>query len=154
MASELRAVALAGIPRVRAGDDIAALIADALQRSGLTLQSGDVLVIAQKIISKAEGRLVALASITPSARAQTLAAEVDKDPRLVELILRKSTEVVRHRKNVLVVAHRNGYVLANAGIDASNVGEGRRRQSRQSRPAAAGGLQPLLPRRSAASSPR
>jgi coenzyme F420-0:L-glutamate ligase/coenzyme F420-1:gamma-L-glutamate ligase len=124
MASELRAVALAGIPRVRAGDDIAALIADALQRSGLTLQSGDVLVIAQKIISKAEGRLVALASIKPSARAQTLAAEVDKDPRLVELILRESTEVVRHRKNVLVVAHRNGYVLANAGIDASNVGEG------------------------------
>ena len=107
-----------------AGDDIAALIADALQRSGLTLQSGDVLVIAQKIVSKAEGRLVALASVTPSARAQTLAAEVDKDPRLVELILQESTEVVRHRKNVLVVAHRNGYVLANAGIDASNVGEG------------------------------
>ena len=109
MASELHALALAGIPRVRAGDDIAALITDALQRSGLTLQSGDVLVIAQKIVSKAEGRLVALARVTPSARAQTLAAEVDKDPRLVELILQESTEVVRHRKNVLVVAHRNGY---------------------------------------------
>ncbi len=124
MASELRAVALVGIPRVREGDDIAGWIADALPRSDLTLQSGDVLVIAQKIVSKAEGRLVALAGVTPSARAQTLAAEVDKDPRLVELILRESTEVVRHRTNVLVVAHRNGYVLANAGIDASNAGEG------------------------------
>jgi len=124
MASELRAVALAGIPRVREGDDIAGLIVEALQRSGLALQSGDVVVIAQKIASKAEGRLVALASVTPSPRAQALAAEVNKDPRLVELILQESTEVVRHRKNVLVVAHRNGYVLANAGIDASNVGEG------------------------------
>ena len=124
MASELRAVALVGIPRVREGDDIAGWIADALPRSDLTLQNGDVLIVAQKIVSKAEGRLVALAGVTPSARARTLAAEVDKDPRLVELILRESTEVVRHRTNVLVVAHRNGYVLANAGIDASNAGEG------------------------------
>jgi coenzyme F420-0:L-glutamate ligase/coenzyme F420-1:gamma-L-glutamate ligase len=124
MASELRAVALAGIPQVQAGDDIATLIVDALQHSKLLLQAGDILVIAQKIVSKAEGRLVALAGVAPSPRAQALAAEVDKDPRLVELILRESAEVVRHRKNVLVVAHRNGYVLANAGIDASNVGEG------------------------------
>jgi coenzyme F420-0:L-glutamate ligase/coenzyme F420-1:gamma-L-glutamate ligase len=123
-AAELRVVALAGIPQVRPGDDIAALILDALQRSGLTVARGDILVIAQKIVSKAEGRLVDLATVAPSPRAQTLAAEVDKDPRLVELILRESTEVVRHRKNVLVVAHRYGYVLANAGIDASNVGAG------------------------------
>jgi coenzyme F420-0:L-glutamate ligase/coenzyme F420-1:gamma-L-glutamate ligase len=123
-AAELRVVALAGIPQVQPGDDIAALIFDALQKSGLSLERGDILVIAQKIVSKAEGRLVDLATVTPSQRAQSLAAEVDKDPRLVELILRESTEVVRHRKNVLVVAHRNGYVLANAGIDASNVGEG------------------------------
>ncbi len=123
-AAELRAVALAGIPQVQPGDDIAALILDALQKSGLTLERGDILVVAQKIVSKAEGRLVDLATVAPSPRAQALAAEVDKDPRLVELILRESTEVVRHRRNVLVVAHRNGYVLANAGIDASNVGEG------------------------------
>ena len=123
-AAGLRVVALAGIPQVRPGDDIAALILDALKKSGLTLERGDILVIAQKIVSKAEGRLVDLATVAPSPRAQSLAAEVDKDPRLVELILRESTEVVRHRKNVLVVAHRSGYVLANAGIDASNVGEG------------------------------
>jgi len=123
-ASELRAVALPGIPRVRPGDDIAALIAEALARADLALERGDVLVIAQKIVSKAEDRLVELATVAPSERARSLAAEVDKDARLVELILRESTDVVRHRKNVLVVAHRSGYVLANAGIDASNVGEG------------------------------
>lgn len=121
-AAQLRALALAGIPQVRAGDDIAALIVDALDRSNVTLAPGDVIVIAQKIVSKAEGRLVDLSTVTPSERAQKLAVEVDKDSRLVELVLRESTEVVRHRKNVLVVAHRNGYVLANAGIDASNVG--------------------------------
>lgn len=123
-AAEFRAVALPGIPRVCAADDVAALIAEALGRAGLKLERGDVLVIAQKIVSKAEGRTVDLATVTPSERARTLAVEVDKDPRLVELVLRESTEVVRHRKNVLVVAHRSGYVLANAGIDASNVGEG------------------------------
>jgi len=123
-AAELRVIALAGIPKVHDGNDIATLILNALHHSGLTLQHGDILVVAQKIVSKAEGRLVALASVAPSSQAQTLAAEVDKDPRLVELILSESTEVVRHRKNVLVVAHRSGVVLANAGIDASNVGEG------------------------------
>jgi coenzyme F420-0:L-glutamate ligase/coenzyme F420-1:gamma-L-glutamate ligase len=79
-------------------------------------------VIAQKIVSKAEGRQVDLRTVTASERARQLAAEVDKDPRLVEWILSESTEVVRHRKGVLVVAHRSGTVLANAGIDASNVG--------------------------------
>ena len=113
--------ALAGIPLVRPGDNVADLIVQGLAASGLSLLRGDVIVIAQKIVSKAEGRQVDLRSVTPSARAQTLAIEVDKDPRLVELILRESTEVVRHRKGVLVVAHRSGIVLANAGIDASNV---------------------------------
>jgi coenzyme F420-0:L-glutamate ligase / coenzyme F420-1:gamma-L-glutamate ligase len=87
----------------------------------LSLQRGDVVVIAQKIVSKAEGRIIDLRTVTASQRAEALAAEVDKDARLVELILRESTEVVRHRKGVLVVAHRCGTVLANAGIDASNV---------------------------------
>ena len=123
-AATMTVIALAGIPTVQPGDDIAALALGGLARCGLALQRGDILVMAQKIVSKAEGRLVDLASVTPSPRAQSLAAEVDKDPRLVELILRESTEVVRHRKGVLVVAHRTGIVLANAGIDASNVGAG------------------------------
>jgi coenzyme F420-0:L-glutamate ligase/coenzyme F420-1:gamma-L-glutamate ligase len=123
-AAELSIATLAGIPLVRPGDDIAALILHGLASSGLALQSGDVLAVAQKIVSKAEGRQVDLRMVTPSARALSLAAEVDKDPRLVELILRESTEVVRHRKGVLVVAHRSGTVLANAGIDTSNVAPG------------------------------
>jgi len=106
---------------VQPGDNIADLIVNGLASSGLSLRRGDVLVIAQKIVSKAEGRLADLREVTPSAPAEQLAAEVDKDPRLVELILRESTEVVRHREGVLVVAHRSGIVLANAGIDASNV---------------------------------
>jgi coenzyme F420-0:L-glutamate ligase/coenzyme F420-1:gamma-L-glutamate ligase len=120
-AAELSIAALAGVPLVRPGDDIAGLILSALASSGLALQRGDVLVIAQKIVSKAEGQQVDLRMVSPSARALSLATEVDKDPRLVELILSESTEVVRHRKGVLVVTHRSGVVLANAGIDASNV---------------------------------
>jgi len=122
--AELSVAALAGIPLVRRGDNIADLIMHGLANSGLALQRGDVLVIAQKIVSKAEGRHVDLRTVTPSVRANALAVEVDKDARLVEMILRESTEVVRHRKGVLVVAHRCGAVLANAGIDASNVGSG------------------------------
>jgi coenzyme F420-0:L-glutamate ligase/coenzyme F420-1:gamma-L-glutamate ligase len=120
-AAAVSLTALAGIPLVNPGDNVADLIADALAASGLSLRSGDILVIAQKIVSKAENRFADLRDVAPSARAQSLAAETDKDPRLVELILRESTEVVRHRKGVLVVAHRSGIVLANAGIDASNV---------------------------------
>jgi coenzyme F420-0:L-glutamate ligase/coenzyme F420-1:gamma-L-glutamate ligase len=123
-AAELSMAALAGIPLVRPGDNVADLIVQGLATSGLDLRHGDVVAIAQKIVSKAEGRQADLRTVEPSARAQALAGEVDKDPRLVELILRESTEVVRHRKGVLVVAHRCGYVLANAGIDASNVGPG------------------------------
>ena len=120
-AAEVHVSALSGIPLVQPGDNIADLIASGLASSGLSLRRGDILVIAQKIVSKAEGRLADLREVTPSAPAEQLAAEVDKDPRLVELILRESTEVVRHRKGVLVVAHRSGIVLANAGIDTSNV---------------------------------
>jgi coenzyme F420-0:L-glutamate ligase/coenzyme F420-1:gamma-L-glutamate ligase len=119
--AELSVAALAGIPLVRPGDNIADLVVEGLAASGLALRPGDVVAIAQKIVSKAEGRLVDLRTVAPSPRAQALATEVDKDPRLVELILRESTEVVRHRRGVLVVAHRSGTILANAGIDASNV---------------------------------
>lgn len=113
--------ALHGLPRVQPGDDLAALTLAALDRQRLALQPGDVLVYAQKIVSKAEGRIVDLASVEPSARAQELAVAVAKDARLVELILRESVRVVRHRTNVLIVEHRLGYVMANAGIDQSNV---------------------------------
>jgi len=121
-ASELRLLALPGIPLVVQGDDIATLILDALTACGETLRDGDVLVIAQKIVSKAEGRVVRLAAVTPSARAIALAKETGKDPRLVELILGESDEVLRYRQDVIVVAHRLGFVMANAGIDQSNVG--------------------------------
>jgi coenzyme F420-0:L-glutamate ligase/coenzyme F420-1:gamma-L-glutamate ligase len=117
----LGVTALGGVKLVRPGDDLAAIVIDALAASGERLAEGDVLVLAQKIVSKAEGRYVVLDTVTPSPRAVALAAETDKDPRLVELILSEATEVVRHRKGVLVVAHRIGVVLANAGIDASNV---------------------------------
>ncbi len=114
-------LALPGIPMVKPGDDLAALIAEGLARGGLQLRANDVLVLAQKIVSKAEGRSVDLATVKPSARATALAAEIEKDPRLVELILSESVRVVRSRPNVLIVEHRLGFVMANAGIDQSNV---------------------------------
>lgn len=113
-----------GIPLVRPDDDLASLLLDALPSSGDGLEDGDILVIAQKIFSKAQGRYVSIADVTPSAEAEKLATEVDKDPRIVELILSESSEVVRHRPGVLIVAHKLGFVMANAGIDASNVAEG------------------------------
>jgi coenzyme F420-0:L-glutamate ligase / coenzyme F420-1:gamma-L-glutamate ligase len=113
--------ALAGIPIVQPGDDLAEIIVRALAETGLMLEPRDVLIIAQKIVSKAEGRIVELASVTPSQRAMEYARAVDKDPRLVELILSESTEVLRHRPGAIIVAHRLGFVLANAGIDMSNV---------------------------------
>jgi coenzyme F420-0:L-glutamate ligase / coenzyme F420-1:gamma-L-glutamate ligase len=120
-AATLSLTALSGLPTIAAGADLAVLIAEAASRSGIALQNGDVLVVAQKIVSKAEGRRIRLADVTPSPRALALAPEVDKDPRLVELILQESREVLRARPGVIVVVHRLGFVLANAGIDASNV---------------------------------
>ena len=117
----LEILAVPGIPMIKAGDDLAALIADGLARGGFSPRDKDVVVIAQKVVSKAEGRAVDLATVTPSARAVELAREVQKDPRLVELILSESVRVVRSRPNVLIVEHRLGFVMANAGIDQSNV---------------------------------
>jgi coenzyme F420-0:L-glutamate ligase / coenzyme F420-1:gamma-L-glutamate ligase len=113
--------AFEGLPLIAPGDDLAALLAGALRQMGIAPEDGDIVVVAQKVVSKAEGRIVDLAGITPSARAVTLAQEVGKDARLVEIILRESTEVVRHKKDVLIVAHRLGFVMANAGVDQSNV---------------------------------
>ncbi len=119
--TSLEVVPLLGLPLIRAGDDLAELIASALKLNSVTPRVGDVLVVAQKIVSKAEGRLVDLATIEPSARAVTLAADVDKDPRLVEVILSESVRVVRACRGVLIVEHRLGFIMANAGVDQSNV---------------------------------
>lgn len=110
-----------GMPMVSPGDDLASLITDALNQADVTLTDGDIVCVAQKIVSKAEGRQVLLASVTPSDQAKTLAAETDKDPRLVELVLRESSEVMRQKPGVLIVRHRLGLVGANAGIDQSNI---------------------------------
>ena len=120
--ARLDLIGLPGLPVVQPGDDLAALIADALGRAQLELRRQDVLVVAQKIVSKAEDRAVDLATVEPSAAARALAAEVVKDPRLVEVILSESHRVVRKRENVLITEHRLGFVMANAGVDHSNVG--------------------------------
>lgn len=112
---------LTGLPRVKPGDDLGGLLIAALERTGVTLAAGDILVVAQKIVSKAEGRIFDLAQVVPSGRAHELSAITGKDPRLLELVLAESTEVLRAKKNVIVVAHRLGMVMANAGIDQSNV---------------------------------
>ena len=111
--------ALPGVPRVRPGDDVAEWLHRAFRRSRRP-RAGDVLVVAQKIVSVAAGRLVPLNSVRPSRYARLLAAETDKDPRLVELVLRESRRVLRHAPGVLIVEHRLGFVHANAGIDMSN----------------------------------
>ena len=121
--AELRLVALPDFPQVSRGDDLAAMTAEALARGGLMLHSDDVLVFAQKVISKAEGRRIDLASVVPGPQALELAETVQKDPRLVELVLRESRRVVRFDKDVLIVEHRLGLVMANAGIDQSNVAD-------------------------------
>ena len=120
-AARIELIALEGFPRVEPGDDLGQLIADSLVANSLTLQPGDVLVLAQKIVSKAEDCYVTLAEVEPSAEALELAAAANKDPRQAELILRESCEVLRARPGVVIVEHRNGYVHANAGIDKSNI---------------------------------
>ena len=117
----LTLTAFAGIPLVHSGDDLVAFILQSLQQTSIKLEDGDILVIAQKIVSKSEGRYVRLADVKPSERAFQLAAETEKDPRLMELILSESREIVRYRSSVIVAENRQGVVLANAGIDRSNV---------------------------------
>jgi coenzyme F420-0:L-glutamate ligase/coenzyme F420-1:gamma-L-glutamate ligase len=119
-ASTLSLHALAGLPRVRAGDDVARLVLAALTRSELALRDGDVLVVTSKLFSRAEGRFVDVASVRPDARAEALAQATGKDARLVQLILDQSDGVSRTAKNVLIVRHKLGFVSANAGIDLSN----------------------------------
>lgn len=115
--SRVEILAVVGMPVVQPGDDIASLIAARTP----PLRDHDIIVVAQKIVSKAEGRIIDIASVTPSAEARALAAEIGKDPRLVEVILSESTRVVRSRPNLLIMQHRLGFVMANAGVDHSNV---------------------------------
>jgi coenzyme F420-0:L-glutamate ligase/coenzyme F420-1:gamma-L-glutamate ligase len=110
---------------IRPGDNLARLIWEAIPATGLEIQDGDIFVLAQKIVSKSEGRLVDLSTVIPSQRALDLGARIEKDPRLLELVLQESKEVLRTRPGTIIVEHRLGFVCANAGIDHSNVaGEG------------------------------
>lgn len=118
--ARLEVVAVPGIPLVGTGADVPALVVDAIRGAGMALEDGDVLVVTSKLLSRAEGRFVDLSRVEPSPRAVDVASAVGKDPRLVELVLRESTAISRQRPGVLVVRHRLGFVVANAGIDASN----------------------------------
>ena len=119
---QMTLTALPGIPLVKPGDDLAGFILAAAGRVDLTFESGDLLVVAQKVVSKAEGRHVDLTQITPSAEAVEIAGRAEKDPRLVEVILSEAKQVLRIRPGVIIVEHRLGFVCANAGVDHSNVG--------------------------------
>lgn len=121
MAPSLQLTALPRIPRIKPGDDLLEITLDGLARADLALHRGDVLVYAQKIVSKAENRIVDLSDITPGERARELAGKTGKDPGLVEVILSESTEVLRHRPGLIIVVHRLGFVVANAGVDSSNI---------------------------------
>lgn len=108
-------------PMVMEGDDLASMILQAIKEAGFDLKSGDIMILAQKIVSKAEGRLISLKTVEAGERAVSLAAETEKDPRLVQLILDESQEVMRSKPGVIIVRHNLGHVGANAGIDQSNI---------------------------------
>ena len=113
--------AVPDLPLIEPGDDLAGKIVDALKQCDLPLVSGDIVVVAQKVVSKAENRYVDLDSVVPSARALQLAPIVGKEPRYLEVILSESDEIIRHRPGIVITAHRLGFVMANAGIDESNI---------------------------------
>jgi len=119
--AQLTFSALPGIPTVAAGDDLAGMILHGMHALDLPVEDGDIFVLAQKIVSKAEGRMVDLRTIEPSAQAQELARATGKEAELVEVILRESRGVLRQREALLIVEHRLGFVCANAGVDRSNV---------------------------------
>ncbi|MFW6074571.1 MAG: coenzyme F420-0:L-glutamate ligase [Chloroflexota bacterium] len=121
MPPEVRILGLDGIPEVQPGDDLVAVISKALDESGLQIEEGDALVVTQKIVSKAEDRLVDLNTIEPSALANTFAERWGKDARMVEVVLRESVRVVRMERGVMITETRHGFVCANAGVDASNI---------------------------------
>lgn len=119
--SAVRIVPLTGLPEVVRGDDLARLLVEAAERQRLVIRQGDVFVVAQKVVSKAEGRIVPLDSVKPSEQAQQWAAKYQKDPRLIEIVLREASSIVRMERGVIIAKTRHGFVCANAGVDASNV---------------------------------
>jgi len=121
---QFQVIGLVGLPEVRPGDDLPSLIVEAARTQGTGIQDGDILVVTQKVVSKAEGRLVDLKDVQPSARAREVGKATGKDARLVEVILRESRRIVRQEGPVLITETRHGFVCANAGVDASNVGGG------------------------------
>ncbi|MFQ6019331.1 MAG: coenzyme F420-0:L-glutamate ligase, partial [Dehalococcoidia bacterium] len=121
MAPEIRIIGIAGLPEIKLGDDLDALIVEAAAQS-TPIQDRDVVVVTQKVVSKAEGRIISLGQVQPSPRARRLAGETAKDPRLVELVLRESRRIVRRAASVLIAETRHGFICANGGVDASNVG--------------------------------
>lgn len=118
---ELRFTRLPGVPLIEPGADLGAILIQSLRSAGETPAAGDVVAVAQKIVSKAEGRVVRLATVEPSDRARDIARQADKDPRVVELILRESRSVIRVSRGVIITEHNTGVILANAGIDRSNL---------------------------------
>ncbi len=122
--AELRIYGLGGLPEVRPGDDLGALIGDAIAASGLGLEATDVLVVTHKIVSKAEGRLVELAGVEPSVLAERVAREAGKDARQIEVVLREARRISRMERGIIIAETSHGFVCANAGVDASNVAEG------------------------------
>ena len=118
---QLSLTAVPNIPKVQQGDDLPALILTGLEAVGLSLQDGDILAIAQKVVSKSEGRKVNLSTVLPSKRSLEIGEKIDKDPRLIELILNESDEISRMRQGVIIVRHKLGFTSANAGIDRSNI---------------------------------
>ncbi len=121
MAPEVRIIGIQGMPEVKPGDDLARLILEAARRQGIALENGDILVVTQKVVSKAEGQVVHLAGVEPSELARRLAQESGKDPRQVEVVLRESYRIVRMDRGLIISQTRHGFNCANAGVDASNL---------------------------------
>jgi coenzyme F420-0:L-glutamate ligase/coenzyme F420-1:gamma-L-glutamate ligase len=122
MVGSLSITPVHGLPEIKPGDDLAGLIVDAARTAGVAVRDGDVVAVAQKIVSKAEGRIVRLADVQPGPRALAMAAESGKDPRQLEVVLQESVKVVRWAHGVLISETRHGFVCANAGVDRSNAG--------------------------------
>lgn len=125
MVRSITCTALPGIPLVGPGDDLLEIIVDGVAQAGIEVVAGDIFVIAQKVVSKSENRYICLDDVTPSKRALELAETVGKDPRHIEVVLSELREVIRARQNVMIVAHRLGFVMANAGIDELNIRQDR-----------------------------
>jgi coenzyme F420-0:L-glutamate ligase/coenzyme F420-1:gamma-L-glutamate ligase len=117
-------VPLAGLPEFKSGDDLAEFIAAAVRENNLRVGDGDIFVVAQKIVSKSEGKIVALDSVKPSARAVEWAEQYQRDPRVIEIVLREASRIIKMERGVIVAETRHGFVCANAGVDVSNVAEG------------------------------